>query len=128
MATDEASVWPAWKAAICAATEADTIQTRITNLVARPTWAPVAPGRVLRTRAVMSWVGREEELAALSPTQREEIAAQWAQARQDGRAQDTEVIAGQDCGIIREVLPAAAVVREMITTAETILRRFADPR
>ena len=125
LATSEASVAPGWKAAICAANETDTLYTRIGNLVARPTWANVAPSRVLRTRAIEIWMGREEELAALPPAQRESIATSWAQARVEGRREDTEIIAGQDCGLIRELLPAAEVVRRIVTEADEILRRSA---
>jgi NAD(P)H-dependent flavin oxidoreductase YrpB (nitropropane dioxygenase family) len=123
LATEEAPVPPAWKSAICASTEVDTVYTRVANLVARPTWAPVAPSRVLRTRAVTAWLGREAELEALPPAEREAIAARWVQARAAGRTEDMEVIAGQDCGLIHEVLPAAEVVRRIVEEAEEILGR-----
>ena len=128
LATDEAAIPPVWKAAICAATEADTIYTRIANLVARPTWADVAPSRVLRTAAIESWLGREAELASLGQGERAAIAARWAQARLEGRREETEIIAGQDCGLIREILPATEVVRRIVTEAEEILERVARSR
>jgi nitronate monooxygenase len=126
LATDEAPVPPAWKSAICASTEAQTVYTRVANLVARPTWAPVAPSRVLRTGAVAAWLGREAELEALSPAERAAVAARWAQARAEGRTDDMEVIAGQDCGLIHEVLSAAEVVRKIVSEAEHLLRQGAD--
>jgi nitronate monooxygenase len=128
LATEEAAVPPVWKAAICAARETDTVHTRIGNLVMRPTWAEVAPGRVLQTRAIDAWLGREQELATLLPSEREAIAARWVQARAEGRREDTEIIAGQDCGLIRELLPAAEVVRRIVTEAEEILARFTTGR
>jgi NAD(P)H-dependent flavin oxidoreductase YrpB (nitropropane dioxygenase family) len=121
LATDEAAVPPVWKAAICSASEIDTVHTLVANLVARPTWAEVAPSRVLRTRAIQTWLGREDELKALDPTERQSIAAAWAQARGDGRKDDTEIIAGQDCGLIHEVLTASDVVRRIVVDAEEIL-------
>jgi enoyl-[acyl-carrier protein] reductase II len=124
LATNEAPVPSAWKSAICASTEVDTVYTRVANLVARPTWAPVGPSRVLRTRAVEAWLGREAELEALPPAERETIAARWAQARTEGRTDDMEVIAGQDCGLIHEVLPAAEVVRRVVEEAEQVLARW----
>jgi NAD(P)H-dependent flavin oxidoreductase YrpB (nitropropane dioxygenase family) len=78
---------------------------------------------VLRTRAIEMWLGREEELAALDQAKRESIATQWAKARAEGVSEETEIIAGQDCGLIREVLPAAEVVRRVVTGAEEILGR-----
>ena len=125
LATTEASVAPIWKAAICAANETDTVYTRVGNLVARPTWANVSPGRLLRTRAIETWIGRETELAALEPAEREAIATGWAQARAEGRTEETEIIAGQDCGLIHELLTAAEVVRRIVTEADEILRRSA---
>jgi nitronate monooxygenase len=126
LATPEASVAPVWKAAICAANETDTVYTRIGNLVARPAWASVAPSRLLRTRAIEAWIGREAELAGVPPAEREAIAARWAQARAEGRTEDTEIIAGQDCGLIHELLPVAEIVRRIVTEAEEILRRYAS--
>jgi NAD(P)H-dependent flavin oxidoreductase YrpB (nitropropane dioxygenase family) len=123
VATHEASVAPVWKAAICAANETDTVHTRVANLVARPTWAEVAPSRVLRTRAIETWLGREEELAALDQEKRASIATRWAQARAEGVRDETEIIAGQDCGLIREVLSTAEVVRRIVMGAEEILQR-----
>lgn len=123
LATHEASVPPVWKAAICAATETDTVYTRVANLVTRPTWANVAPSRVLRTRAIEAWLGREAELAALDEAERQSIATRWGQARAEGRRDDSEIIAGQDCGLIRELLPAADVVRRIVREAEQILAR-----
>ncbi len=124
LATDEAPVPSAWKSAICASTEVDTVYTRVANLVARPTWAPVAPSRVLRTGAVTAWLGREAELDALPPAERETIAARWVQARMEGRTDDMEVIAGQDCGLIHEIFPAAEVVRRIVEEAEQVLGRW----
>jgi hypothetical protein len=68
-------------------------------------------------------------LAALKPEERHALAAQWARARAEGRREDSEIIAGQDCGFIREVLPAAQVVRRIVEEAEHILvrRRRAAP-
>ena len=123
LATEEAAVPRVWKEALCAASETDTVHTRVGNLVARPTWAEVAPGRVLRTRAIAAWLGREAELASLSPAERDALATRWAQARAEGRSDDAEIIAGQDCGLIREVVPAADVVRRIVTEAEEILGR-----
>jgi nitronate monooxygenase len=123
LATEEAAVPPVWKAAICAAAETDTVYTRVGNLVARPTWADVSPGRILRTRAIEVWLGREDDLAAMDPSARDALAARWAHARAEGRAQDTEVIAGQDCGLIRDIRPAADIVRRLVVEAEEILGR-----
>ena len=85
----------------------------------------MSAGRVLRTKAIEAWLGREGELAALPQHERVELADRWAPARAEARMDETEFIAGQDCGLIREVLPAADIVRRMVADAEAILRRSA---
>lgn len=125
LATDEAAIAPSWKRAICETSEADTVYTRVGNLVARPTWAAVSAGRVIRTKAIETWLGREAELMALKDDERAKLAEGWAQARDAGRMQETEFIAGQDCGLIRGILPAAEVIRRIVEEAEAILRRSA---
>jgi nitronate monooxygenase/enoyl-[acyl-carrier protein] reductase II len=128
LATDESPVPKVWKDAICAAKETDTLYTRIGNLVSRPTWADVSPGRVLRTAAIEAWLGREAELAALPLSEREALAARWVQARTEGRREESEIIAGQDCALIHDVLPAGEVVRRIVAEAEEILERVAKKR
>lgn len=128
LATHESPVPKVWKDAICAAKETDTVYTRIANLVSRPTWADVAPSRVLRTAAIEAWLGREAELAALPLPERQALAARWAQARMEGRREESEIIAGQDCALIHEVLPAGEVVRRIVAEAEEILERVARKR
>ena len=97
-------------------------------MTVRPAPAEDGAGRVLQTRAIAAWLGRERELAALPQSERDAIAARWVQARGEGRREETEIIAGQDCGLIRELLPAAAVVRRIVMEAEGILGRFATDR
>jgi NAD(P)H-dependent flavin oxidoreductase YrpB (nitropropane dioxygenase family) len=128
LATHESPVPKVWKDAICAANETDTLYTRIGNLVARPTWADVSPGRILRTAAITTWLGREAELAAVPQSEREALAARWAQARTEGRREDTELIAGQDCALIHEVLWAGEAVRRIVAEAEEILEKIAKNR
>ncbi len=125
LATFEAPVTAARKEAICVARETDTVYTPIANLVSRPTWASVAPSRVLRTRAIEEWLGREHELAAATQAERRSVADRWAQARDEGRIDGMEIITGQDCGLIHDVLPAAEVVRRVVAEAEDTLRRLA---
>ena len=55
---------------------------------------------------------------------RREIGARWAAARAEGRTQDSVILAGEDSGLIREVLPAAEVIRRTVADAEAILRRL----
>ncbi len=70
----------------------------------------------------MEWVGREKELKALTEEERKQLAARWAEARSQGRIEETSVLAGEDSGLISEVLPAGQVVTRTVAEAEQILR------
>jgi len=123
LATTEAPVPQAAKDAICAASESDTICNTIPDLVSNPRWLEIgALARGLRTLAVMEWVGREKELKALSEEERKQLAARWVEARSQGRIEETSVLAGEDSGLISEVLPAGQVVTRTVAEAEQILR------
>jgi NAD(P)H-dependent flavin oxidoreductase YrpB (nitropropane dioxygenase family) len=125
LATREAPIPQAAKEAICGASESDTICNTIPDLVSNPRWLEIgALARGLRPRAVMEWVGREEELARLPEPERRAMAERWATARNEGRIEDTSVLAGEDAGLIGEVLPAGEVVRRTVAEAEEILRRM----
>ena len=126
LATVEAPVPAARKAAICAASETDTVYTSIANLVSRPDWVGVAPSRVLLTGAIREWIGREAELAAASPTERQAVAGRWRQARDAGDVDGMEIIAGQDCGLIHDVVPAGEIVRRIVAEAEAILQHLSS--
>jgi NAD(P)H-dependent flavin oxidoreductase YrpB (nitropropane dioxygenase family) len=126
LATEEAPVPAAAKAAICAATEADTVCTSVPDLVREPRWlATGAQCRAIRTPAVEAWLGREAELSSLGAPERAEIAGRWSQAAAAGTVEDMVILAGQDCGLIRDVLPAGEIVRLMVAEAEAILQRVA---
>ena len=125
LATPEAPFSAAAKQAICAASEADTVCSTVPDLVSNPRWTQIgALARALKTRAVLEWQGREAELRALGEDERKALAARWAAARTDGRIEETSVLAGEDSGLIHEVLPAAEVVRRTVTEAEALLGRM----
>ena len=74
LATDEAPIPAAAKAAICDANEADTIFTPIPDLVNRPAWLDIgAQARAIRTRAIERWLGCEAEPQALDDAGRRAI-------------------------------------------------------
>jgi NAD(P)H-dependent flavin oxidoreductase YrpB (nitropropane dioxygenase family) len=63
-------------------------------------------------------------LSPLRSAHREAMAVRWQQVRAEGRMEETEIIADRDCGLIRDVLPAAEVVRRIVTEAEEILGKI----
>jgi hypothetical protein len=46
----------------------------------------------------------------MNPTERQEIADRWVQARDADYVPGMEIIAGQDCGLIHDIVPAAEIV------------------
>jgi nitronate monooxygenase len=73
-------------------------------------------GRVLRNRHAERWLGREAELAANA----EEVARDYAAARERGDFDTAAVIAGEACGLIHDIAPAAEIVERVVAEAERI--------
>lgn len=129
LVTPEANLSAAAKAAMAAATESDTMSSRIYDLVRGPHWVEAgAYCRTIRSRALESWIGREDDLAAMDRPARDELADRWRTALDAGQLDDAAILAGQACGLIHGLLPAGEVVRRIAADAEAVLgrlRRFA---
>lgn len=109
LATNEAPVEAVYKDAIVRSDGHDTIRTTVGDTFSGRDW-PGAWGRVLRTRWVEQWLGREPELRR----RRVEVR---------GQLEDEDLIwAGQSAGLVDAVVPAGDVVREIAADAEEILR------
>jgi nitronate monooxygenase len=72
---------------------------------------------VLRNRHAERWLGREAELEARV----EEVAHDYAGARQRGDFDVAAVIAGEACALIRDILPAGEIVERVMAEAERLL-------
>src|SRR5205823_11054108 len=70
--------------------------------------------RVLETPFVEEWNRRLGETEAEAPRLRDELMA----ALQEGRAHEFVPFSGQTAGMIRDVLPAAEIVRQIVEGAE----------
>src|SRR5437588_75393 len=116
LATEEAPVEPAYKSAIVDSDGSDTVMSTLGDSFSGRDW-PGAWGRLLRTRFVQEWSGREPELR-----RRRERA--WAQLEEleQSNADDGLMWMGQSAGLIESIKPAAEVVREIVADAERILR------
>lgn len=99
----------------------DTVSTRVFDIAQGLEWPSRYPSRVLRNDFVAHWAGREEALAADAGARAEVAGADTAQ---DYRI--APVDAGQGVGMVRDVRPVAAVIEEMCTTAQRLLRRMSD--
>ncbi|HEY8601826.1 MAG TPA: nitronate monooxygenase [Thermomicrobiales bacterium] len=118
LATPEAPISPAWKAAILAAQPGDTVHTAAFDQLWGQPW-PGARVRAIRNRFTDAWAGRETLLLA----QRESIQAAVWQAERDDDPSLFALMAGSGVGAIDELLPAGAIVQMIVAqTAATIGR------
>jgi NAD(P)H-dependent flavin oxidoreductase YrpB (nitropropane dioxygenase family) len=117
LATDEAPVPAFYKEAIVGSDGDDTVLTTLADSLSGRDW-PGAWDRVLRTRFVDEWLGREPELRR----RRSEIWEKLGQAEEENDAEYALLWMGQSAGLIDAVVPAADVVREIVRDAEEVVR------
>jgi NAD(P)H-dependent flavin oxidoreductase YrpB (nitropropane dioxygenase family) len=132
LAAEEAAIHPRYRAQLFAASATDTVHTELFDVK----W-PNAPHRVLRNKTYRAWeeAGRppsgarpgEGEVIGHSPTrgpiQRYQSCTPASDATGDIEA--LSLWAGQGVGLVREVKPAASIVREIAAEAEATLKRLA---
>ena len=119
LATEEAPLPAAFKAAIVASGGDDTIVTTVPDSLSGRDW-PGAWTRVLRTRFIEQYLGREPELR-----RRRDALSEWL-----GSAEESDpglIWMGQAAGVIGSVLPAGEVVRRVVAEAEDVLRTLPRP-
>jgi NAD(P)H-dependent flavin oxidoreductase YrpB (nitropropane dioxygenase family) len=121
LATPEAPCPAAWKQAILAASEADTVCSPVFDHAIGMPW-PGAELRAIRNRFLEEWMGRDEEAAREAAR----LAPMLMQALQAGDMETFPPMAGQTCGLIQALTPAAQVVRDVASEAEATLRRLSQ--
>ena len=117
LASEESPLHENFKRAIVQSDGHDTMLTEIPDIAAGIVW-PGAMSRGRRNRFMERWAGREW---LLRQRQAEALAAVQA-ARQAGDPEEAPLSYGQDAGLIREILPAAEIVRRIVSDAQTILK------
>lgn len=119
LATPEAvEVSDAHKDAIVQSNGEDTVYTEIFDIVQGLPWPSGIAGRVRRNRFTQEWHGREDEVRA----NREQLAPVLVAAEQQHDIEQFEVYMGQSAAFVKEVRPAADVMRSICEDAERILR------
>lgn len=83
--------------------ETQTIYTRVYDRVTGKAWPQEFGGRALRTPFLEQWTGREDEL----------LKNDSARAQFDPKE---KIYAGQSVGLLREVRPAAQIVRDIVAS------------
>ena len=120
LATTESPIDDGYKQKILAAQSEDAVKADVWNDIMP---LPGAAGyftvaRVLRTPFLDEWQANREE----ARRQQQRLQAQVMEAAQQGRVHELMPFAGQTAGAIREVRPAADIIREIVAEAEELLR------
>ena len=102
----------------------DTAFTRLYDLLGDSPWPEGIAGRVYRNRLVREWDGRDADILA----HREELASDVAAARARQDPEISSVYVGQGAGQVKEIRPAADVVRQICEDAERIIRELGTRR
>jgi nitronate monooxygenase/enoyl-[acyl-carrier protein] reductase II len=121
LASEEASAHAAWKRSIIAAESEDVVRFEEWREFFPPASGrayDVVP-RVIRTPFVDEWRGRRDDVRGEAERLRGEVIT----ALREDRIHELVPFAGQTAGLIREVLPAAEIVRRIVAEAEQALER-----
>ncbi|WP_287300674.1 nitronate monooxygenase [Mesorhizobium sp.] len=129
IATAESAAPRGFQEAIIAADGDTTIKTTTVDIARNYRWpTDEFVARVLRTRFVAAWHGREGQLAE-APTLAIQSSDYW-DAFYAGDAENTGVLMGEVAGVIRSVESAGRVIDDMVGQAERLLadgpRRIVD--
>jgi nitronate monooxygenase/enoyl-[acyl-carrier protein] reductase II len=123
MASYESTISDEWKRALMASASEDAVKAEFMPGVFPATGAAayeVVP-RALRTPFVAEWNRRLNEVER----EADRLRAELVDAMQSGRSHEYVPVTGQSTGLVREILPAAEIVRRMASEAELALRAAA---
>ncbi len=121
LATPEAPISPAWKAALLAAGPGDTIHTAAFDTLWGQPW-PGARVRAIRNRFTDEWAGHELALLARRDVVQRAV---WQAERADDPAL-LALMAGAGVGAIGELRPAGELVGTIVAEAEATIARLAN--
>jgi NAD(P)H-dependent flavin oxidoreductase YrpB (nitropropane dioxygenase family) len=130
LATPEANAHPVYKAKLIAASEEDTVRTVLFG----HGW-PDAPHRTLRTAFVREWLNRENEIQRAQPDQPvigstaitgrampvQRFVSLPPNTQATGDIESMALLAGQSVGLVHEIRPAADILRETVSGAESLI-------
>lgn len=96
-----------------------TTRTTVVDIVRKMDWPKPFTARVMKTRFVNEWQGREAELADPALIERE--MSRYVTAMQTGDPDNTGVWVGEATGLIHDVHPAADLLQQIADDAERLL-------
>jgi nitronate monooxygenase len=126
LASAEAIIPTSLQAAAVAADGDATLRTTVVDLARRYVWSKEYTARVIKSRFIMDWHGREAALVEPATLEREE--ARFWKAWSAGDVENSCVLAGEAVGLIHDVVPAGDIVRRMVQEAEGLLANAAASR
>ncbi|HEY5868362.1 MAG TPA: nitronate monooxygenase [Candidatus Tectomicrobia bacterium] len=125
LASQEVPISDGWKQAILAATSEEAVKVEgwtdlmsFHPLLAAMGGAYGAVPRALRTPFLAAWLQRRDDATQDVEGLRAEVQAAVA-----GRLTELMPRAGQTAGMIHDILPAAEIVRRVVTEAEEVLKQ-----
>ncbi len=122
LASTEMSIAQEWKDAIVKSRAEDAVKLTFSEFVMPPytegAYDNMTP-RSLRNAFIDKWNDRPEEAAA----QADALRAELMDAIRSGRTHEYIPFTGQTAGLIDEILPAAEIIRRMVSEAEEQLSR-----
>jgi enoyl-[acyl-carrier protein] reductase II len=121
LASEEASADESWKRAIVATESEDVVRFEVWKEIFPPAGedAYETVPRVMRTPFVEEWQRRPEEARREAERLRDEVISVIRQRR----PHDLLPFTGQTAGMIRDVLSASEIVRQMVVGAEQVLEQ-----
>jgi nitronate monooxygenase len=119
-ASSEALVNRAFQKRAIAADGDSTIRTTVVDVARKISWPKSFTARVMKTRFVEDWHGRETDLAKSEVVDRE--MHRYVSAMQSGDPDNTGVWVGEATGLIKDVRTAAELLKEIVRNAEHLLR------
>jgi enoyl-[acyl-carrier protein] reductase II len=125
LASKEAPISEKWKQAILAAQSEQATKVEVLNDIT-PVPGTVGYGTVLRslpTPFLEEWSAKRGEASR----ERDRLRQHLVSTHQAGRQHDTLLTAGQTAGGIREILPVADLMRQLMAEAEAALARAPKP-
>ena len=121
LASMEAPIEDAWKAAIAAAQSEDAVKVEVLNEI-QPLPGTAGYGTVLRslrTPFMDKWSTKRAEAGR----ERERLLQEIQAKARAGRRHEMLLTAGQTAGGIKEILPVAEIIRQLSAEAEALLSR-----
>jgi nitronate monooxygenase len=118
-ASAEALVNPAFQNVALSADGDSTIRTTVVDVARKIEWPKPFTARVMKTRFVEDWHGREADLVKPEVADRERL--RYMTAMQDGDPDNTGVWVGEATGLIQDIRPAGELLRKIVADAEHLL-------